>query len=324
MGRGRTFVHAMKTLLRAGSCCAALVMALAAHGHAQAETLDSVLARAGAYVIEFQRQLSGIVAQEHYVQDVRIAMTGARSRFMAPAQLSHRELTSDFLLVKPIGGDRYVEFRDVFDVDGRAVRDRDDRLTKLFLEPNRSAADQIQKIIAESTRYNIGNLQRTINVPVLPLLILDLANQPRFRFKQIADGTPLMARESDKDTDAAAPSRFRVPTGAWVVQYEEVQKLTMIRTTNGRDMPARGRFWIEPAAGRVLMSELVAEDFSLRGTVGVSYEPGPIAGLLVPVEMRERYDLRRDGSRIEGTATYSKFRQFQVKVDEKIAPIKNW
>jgi hypothetical protein len=37
--------------------------------------------------------------------------------------------------------------------------------------------------------------------------------------------------------------------------------------------------------------------------------------------MRERYDIRRGGSRVDGVATYSRFRQFQVKVDEKIAPI---
>lgn len=129
-----------------------------------------------------------------------------------------------------------------------------------------------------------------------------------------------MAQESDTD---AASSPFRVPAGAWTVHYEEVQKLTMIRTTNGRDLPARGRFWIEPASGRVLMSELVAQDFALRATVGVSYDSEPLAGLLVPVEMRERYDVRKDGSRINGTATYSRFRQFQVKVDEKFAQIKN-
>ena len=192
----------------------------------------------------------------------------------------------------------------------------------MVIEPTRSAAEQVRTIIAESTRYNIGNLERTINVPVLTLLILDPINQPRFRFRQVADGTTLMAHESDKATDAA-PSRFRIPASAWVVQYEEVQKLTMIRTTNGRDLPARGRFWIEPASGRVLMSELVAQDFALRATVGVSYESEPLAGLLVPVEMRERYDVRQDGSRVDGTATYTRFRQFQVKVDEKFAPIKN-
>jgi hypothetical protein len=44
-------------------------------------------------------------------------------------------------------------------------------------------------------------------------------------------------------------------------------------------------------------------------------------GLLVPVRMREHYDIRSDGSRVEGDASYSRFRQFQVKVDEKLAPV---
>ena len=283
--------------------------------------LATVLERAGAYVVEFQRQLSGIVAEEHYVQDVRMSTPYTGSRLMSPT-LSHRELISDFLLVRPAGADRWVEFRDVFDVDGRPVRDRDERLSKLFLEPNRSTADQVQKIVAESTRYNIGNMQRTVNVPVLPLVFLDPAQQGRFRFKRTTGGTPLLARLARKDAHAGPPSHFEAPADAWVIQYEEVEKLTMIRTTNGRDLPAHGRFWIEPATGRVLMSELVAEDISLRGTIGVSYQSAPLVGLLVPVEMRERYLIRRDGSRIEGVATYSRFRQFQVKVDEKIAPIK--
>ena len=40
--------------------------------------------------------------------------------------------------------------------------------------------------------------------------------------------------------------------------------------------------------------------------------------------MRERYDIRRGGARVSGIATYGRFRQFQVKVDERIAPVKNW
>ena len=91
--------------------------------------------------------------------------------------------------------------------------------------------------------------------------------------------------------------------------------------TNGRDLSARGRFWIEPATGHVLASELVAEDFSIKGTIDVDYESESAVGLLVPSEMRERYDIRRDGSRVDGAAVYSRFRQFQVTVDEKLTPI---
>ena len=74
-------------------------------------------------------------------------------------------LRSDFLLVK-IDNRRWLPFRDVFERDGRPVRDRQDRLTKLFLGgATNSALVQAEKIMNESARYNIGNGTRTINVP---------------------------------------------------------------------------------------------------------------------------------------------------------------
>ncbi len=50
------------------------------------------------------------------------------------------------------------------------------------------------------------------------------------------------------------------------------------------------------------------------------YGSWPPGGLL-PIEMRERYESKVKGSRVDGRATYGKFRQFQVTVDEKLAPI---
>jgi hypothetical protein len=69
------------------------------------------------------------------------------------------------------------------------------------------------------------------------------------------------------------------------------------------------------------MSELIAENGDVRGEIDVSYQSEPVVGLLVPVEMRRSYDRLRSGARIEERATYSKFRQFQVAVDEKLGPI---
>lgn len=286
----------MKTL---GALIGGVVL-MVSPASAQEPTLDAVLARAGAYVVEFQRQLSGIVAEEQYVQNVRIVTTVG-----SPPRLSrgvtHRELKSDLLLVKPVGADRWIQFRDVFEVDGKPVRDRNERLMKLFIEPSASMKKQVERIVDESTRYNIGNMERTVNVPVLALVILDPENRSRFKFK-------------DSDGDARRDS-------VWVIQFQEVERETMIRTSNGRDLPAHGRFWIEPGTGRVLRSELIAEDVLIRGVVDVKYQPEPDIGLLVPVEMRERYEIRKDGARVEGTATYGRFRQFQVKVDEKLAPV---
>jgi hypothetical protein len=232
------------------------------------------------------------------------------STFRATVQRpTARELKSDLLLLKPEGSDRWIQFRDVFEVDGRPVRDRDERLMKLFLQPSSTTATQADNIIAESTRYNIGNLQRTVNVPVLALSILDPATQRRFQFSRAKDEKPKLAA-----TPAAGTF--------WTIEYQEVSAGTIIRTTNGRDMPCRGRFWIEAGTGRVLVSELTAEDTALRALIDVTYQPDPAVGLLVPSVMRERYDVRGDGSRVDGTATYGKFRRFQVKVDEKIAPVK--
>lgn len=90
----------------------------------------------------------------------------------------------------------------------------------------------------------------------------------------------------------------------------------MIHATDGDDFPSAGRFWVEPETGAVLMSELVMEKGDVRAVIDVSYQSEPLLGLRVPVAMHERYRARSD--RVEGIATYGKFRQFQVKTDEVI------
>lgn len=304
-GRVRAWLpgQEMNALARASAVASLALLATAAR--AQEPTLAMVLQRAGAYVLEFQRQLSGIVLQEQYVQNVSPP---------SAEPVRHRELISDLLLVRPVGADRWIQFRDVSVVDGKPVRDRSERLAKLFLEPTMSNADQIQQIVAESTRYNIGSVERTVNVPVQSLAFLDPRHQARFTFARANNAGPAMA--------------FARPLGTtWAIQYQEVEPKTLIRTAAGRDLPARGRFWMEPATGRVLMTELIAEDVMLRAMIVVKYAEEGSAGLLVPVEMREQYDVRGDafrriGAHVEGRATYSNVRRFTVTVDEKLAPIK--
>jgi hypothetical protein len=294
--------------LRAMVVTGGVASALVAHAAAQ-PTLEAVLGRAGAYVVDLQQQLAGIVAEEDYVQDVRASSVLGSTRSGLPT-VRHRELKSDLLLVRPVGADRWVQFRDVFEVDGRPVRDRNQRLMKLFVTPSSATANQAEQIANESSRYNIGNLLRTVNLPVLALAILEPRQQSRFVFKRI-------------DKGGAAPARgaAAAATTVWVIGYREVEGQTMIRTTNFRDLPARGRFWIEPDSGQVLASELIAQDLTLTGVITVGYEREPTLNVMVPIQMKERYDLRRGPSPVTGEANYRSFRQFQVKVDEKIAPI---
>ena len=280
---------------------------LACSLQARETTLAEVLARAGRYVTEFERQLSGIVAEEQYAQEVRRFGRGA-GRLVNPMRI---ELRSDLLLVRGAPAAAWVQFRDVFEVDGSPVRDRTERLTELFATNPPSRDAQIRKILAESSRYNIGDIERNINAPLLALQFLEPANQPRFRFKRTTERQPTTVAEP-----AAPDEAFRVSVEMWAIQYEERQKPTIIRTTTRKDLPSRGRFWIDPATGQVLMSELVAADRAVRATIDVSYQSEPLVGMLVPVEMRERYEGRKDASLIEGRAIYGRFRQ--VPVDRRL------
>jgi hypothetical protein len=296
----------------------ATIVTTAAAAAQQEPTIDVVLARAGVYVTEFQRQFSGIVAEERYVQDIK----AVGSRCVAAGYLTldctnaanqvHSELRSDLLLVKAGAAGEWLQYRDVFEVDGEPVRDRRERLTGLFLDPSASSAGQIARIRNESARYNIGDIVRNLNVPTFALTFLVPANQPRFKFRRTKERMPATVGPL-----SGAEGAFRVSTEVWAIQYEEVRRGTMIHTDHNKDLPSHGRFWIEPSSGRVLMTELVAENHEVRATLDVSYQSEPLVGLLVPIEMREWYDGRRNGARIEAVATYGRFRQFQVNVDEK-------
>jgi len=293
-------------------------LATTAPAAAQEPTLAAVLQRSAAYVGSFERQLSGIVAEEHYVQEVRnfskrrdcpanATVLNCRGELVMPMRT---ELRSDLLLVRPAGASAWAEFRDVFEADGRPIRDRGDRLTRLFLSDSRSGREQLSRILDESSRFNIGDVYRNINTPLFALQILEPANQSRFRFKRSGNRTPGTFSREHTPTGA-----FRLATEVWVVEYREQQAGTLIKTAASKDLPARGRFWIEPESGRVLMSELVAANRNVNGTIDVSYQSEPLLGLLVPIEMREQYQNSR-GAKIEAAASYGRFRQFQVNVDE--------
>jgi hypothetical protein len=213
--------------------------------------------------------------------------------------LSRRKL---ILLVKPKDADRYVELRDVFEVDGKPVRDRGARLERMLRDPN--AGSRIGDVTSESARYNVGKIQRNINTPLMALLFLDAAYQERFRFTHVAKPQPVFT--DARDTASNDTPVFRVGTEMWTVEYEERRRNTIIKAPGGEDRRAKGRFWINPSNGSILISELIVDGGGVIATVTVSYQSEPLLGFLVPVEMRESYI--RSGERISGHAEYGKFR----------------
>ena len=283
------------------------VMLAAAVVSAQEPAFDVVMARAADYVARYQTQLRGLVLEEHYRQNVmstaagRPVGAGARSRQTREG----RELRSDLLLVKLTNEDFWMQFRDVFEVDRKPVRDRDERLSRLFIEAKADARAQAESIQQESSRYNLGPLMRTINVPIMALLFLERNIQPVVTFRQ---GKPGNVKRFEGLADAGA---------IWMIEYKEEQKGTMVKGVNNRDIPSHGRIWLDIRTGRVLQTEQISEDTDLRAEIDVTYRSEPGLDLLVPGEMREVYLIRRSDMRIDGRATYGKFRQFTVSTTEK-------
>jgi hypothetical protein len=95
----------------------------------------------------------------------------------------------------------------------------------------------------------------------------------------------------------------------------------VIRTPRGEDLLAHGRVWINTATGAVTRTELVIEQRRFEAVVEVIYVLEPALGFLVPAEMREVYTASGD-QRVDGHATYGRFRRFLVKVDETIRAVK--
>ena len=150
----------------------------------QEPSLAEVLARATDYVDVLHEQLRGVVTEERYEQRASSRDTAGVGGFRNDTY-ERRTLRSDYLLVQPEGSERYYGFRDVFEVDGRPVRDREERLTRLFLSPSTSTERQIQGILTDSARHNIGDVERNINTPTprpaLPPPILQAAVRVRAR-----------------------------------------------------------------------------------------------------------------------------------------------
>jgi hypothetical protein len=266
----------------------AFALATVTPAGARAQTtasVESVLESAADYLDRYSSRFSAVVSEEKYQQ---IATEG-RVR-------AYRVLRSDMMLLN--GGDAgWLGFRDVFAVDGKPVRDRDDRVLQLFLHPSGRAVEQATRILDEGARFNVGAVHRTINVPTMALPFLRRENQARSAFDL-----------GDEVTIDGVRTR--------ILRFKEQALPRLIYTSD--DAPAMGRFWVEVGTGRVVRTELLIDSEDAHGAVTVTYREQPqLDGLWVPARMEEHYSVGALRS-IDCEATYSNFRQFHVDVATKI------
>jgi hypothetical protein len=253
-------------------------------------TSKVLLDLAARYVSTFVQRFTNVVAEETYVQDWKTN---------AGVLLVHRELKGDFLLTRPTPTAPWLAFRDVFEVDGASVRDHDDRLMELFLKPSAKAMEEAATIAVESARYNVSNVQRTINQPLFTMIFL----QPSYNAK--------FAYSVDKIDKA-------IGANTWILQFKEVARPTVVRGTGNKDLPAKGRFWIDAETGRVARTEIQLEDNLQSAQLTTSFAPDERFQIDVPKEMKEQYAVKGNGGHVTGVATYGHFRQFEITTTEEV------
>jgi hypothetical protein len=206
-----------------------------------------------------------------------------------------------------MGARGWVAFRDVFEVDGQAVRDRVERLSGILQNVTPDSLEQARKIAVESARYNLNpettRIDRTINVPMTALLFLRGANQDRSAFRL---GKPERVNGVDCVT----------------LQFTERTAPRLIRTSD--EAPAQGTVWIDMAnGGRIVKTELAMDagdprNPTVRSRTAVTYARADNLDLWVPTIMDETYEVTSTRQTVTGHAVYSDFREFKVTTSEGI------
>jgi len=257
-----------------------------------------VLAAAGRYVSRLEEGLAVLVADESYTQVLFVG----RDR-TTPQQ---RSLASEVAWVRT--GDEFVWafFRDVREVDGVPVRDREARLEQLFPSGTTAAGNERAfEILEESSRYNLGR-RRTVNSPTIALSFLHPRNQRRFSFHLVGPDP-------------------REGVATWKLRFAEKDVLTLTRTSRGESVPARGLLWVEAGGAALVASRLELSAPRGIGPVAIetAYAPDDRMGAWLPREMREEYGESPPSAgdeRVEAVARYSAWRRARVEV-QPIVPV---
>ena len=248
----------------------------------RAQRADDLMDQVGEWVHEFVEQFANVVAEEDYVPN---------QVYQSP------RLRSDYLLVRyPGSSSTWQTFRDVVAVNGSSLRNQPERLSKLFVEPFESAVARANAITKHSTEY-ISSLSD----PLLCIALLQRQYQPRFRYTL-----------GDRDEGHGA--------GVRRIKFEERATPTILRQSNGHDLPTHGTAWAVEGTGRIVRTELhIGEAGRYARTVilTTTFTMDEALKAYVPGTMQEGFTLR-DAAGVKGTAYYSRFRRFTVSTRETI------
>ena len=208
-------------------------------GNTPGSGFTTIIGSAMRYVMAYEQKFTLLAADETYVQELQrppnpgdnLSRTNPGGGMRAGGAMSRLVIKSDFLLVQ-LGGDGegWMPFRDAYEVKGAKVRNRDERLLKLFQGDDQERFEKAAKFNEVTASHNLGNVARTINIPTLAMMFLHPRVNERFEF-------------TDEGEETIAGRVLRRAA------YREVVRPTLIKTTRGRDLALTGHLWIDPFTG---------------------------------------------------------------------------
>lgn len=284
----------------------ALALSLGAAPHGQiggqpGSGFTTVLSSAMRYVMNYEQQFALLISDEHYVQELQrppnpgdnLSRSNPGGGMRAGGAMNIQTIKSDFILVQlGMDGEGWMAFRDAYEVKGKKLRNREDRLLKVFVSNDKNAFEKAAQFNEASTRHNLGNVARTINIPTLGMMLLHPRVNERFEF-------------TDGGEENIAGRIVRKAL------YREVARPTLIKTTRGRDLALTGSIWIDPFNGAVVKTEMSAADPAVRCQVAVTFRRDEALDMWVPEKMEEFYKANLAIDDILATATYSNVRRYR-------------
>jgi hypothetical protein len=259
---------------------------------AQSPTVDDIVAKLDAYLVEYEPKLSELIADEVMDQVIR---RGQRSTGLDGVDFGtdkgHR-LQSEVAFIGLPDNAGWLGFRHVKKVNNREVKNSGASLAAALSSQGYGPA---RRLLLDGAQHNLG-LARTTNLPNLPLEFLHQRNRKRLVAR--VDGT----------------ERVRGIETAKLV-FDERARPTLIGNPNGNDMPSVIRAWVDPKSGALLRAEVrtfeAAATRELSSSIRVEFDRDAKLEMLVPVEMNESFTVPPPNSGL-GAATYRNFRRFQT------------
>jgi hypothetical protein len=256
-----------------------------------------LLSRAAVWVASLEQELTVVVADERYHQQI------GTERYPNAPRENFRALQSEvvFLWVPEAG--MWLTARNVRTVDGEAVDGSSDRVARVLAEAS-ARLQLVRGLRAESAKFNLGSIYRDFNDPTFAVQFLADRWQGRFKWE----------RHGRTRVGGVETSR---------VDFTEIQQPYVIEGTQGDRLQSTGSVWIDDRTGVVYRSELNVWDprYRTRARIDVDLAMDATLGVVVPVRMNEEYGISRETTAIAGLAPplvifgdadYTNFHRFET------------